>query len=172
MSKVTIPKKTGKYYVYLLIDPETKLPFYIGKGKGNRIFDHQREADRAIYHNPYKSQYIRNLNKKGLSIEYEIVFTSIHEMLCLAKEQELIAEYSKITTLTNIIHSNRRSINNFYREVKEMSEKLDTTENWIQRMHPSVFEIDSDKMIRSACRKIAEKINSDYPFLPAITIPN
>lgn len=28
------------YYVYLLIDPQNQTPFYVGKGKGNRLFDH------------------------------------------------------------------------------------------------------------------------------------
>jgi len=29
-----------KSYVYVYCDPDTKLPFYIGKGKANRCFQH------------------------------------------------------------------------------------------------------------------------------------
>jgi len=32
------------YYVYLLKDPETDKVFYVGKGTGNRIFQHLKEA--------------------------------------------------------------------------------------------------------------------------------
>ena len=32
-----------KYYVYLYSDPETNEIFYIGKGKGNRVFSHLTE---------------------------------------------------------------------------------------------------------------------------------
>lgn len=32
------------WYVYLLVDPDTRKPFYVGKGKDNRVFDHLRCA--------------------------------------------------------------------------------------------------------------------------------
>jgi hypothetical protein len=34
------------YYVYLLLDPVERKPFYVGKGTGNRLDQHQIEADR------------------------------------------------------------------------------------------------------------------------------
>jgi hypothetical protein len=38
-----ITEKIG-YYVYVLIDPEVKRVFYVGKGTGNRIFAHLNAA--------------------------------------------------------------------------------------------------------------------------------
>ena len=34
----------GDYYVYGLVDPRTSQFFYIGKGTGNRIFEHEMES--------------------------------------------------------------------------------------------------------------------------------
>ncbi|MEY3326561.1 MAG: hypothetical protein RL044_514 [Actinomycetota bacterium] len=33
-----------KYYVYRRLDPRTGQTFYIGKGKGNRVFEYARNA--------------------------------------------------------------------------------------------------------------------------------
>ena len=39
------------YYVYIYSDPDTKVPFYIGKGKGNRCFNHLfLENDKIVYY--------------------------------------------------------------------------------------------------------------------------
>ena len=32
------------YYVYVYSNPDTHKPFYVGKGKGNRVFSHLIEA--------------------------------------------------------------------------------------------------------------------------------
>ncbi|MEQ8241067.1 MAG: hypothetical protein RIA69_17760, partial [Cyclobacteriaceae bacterium] len=40
-----VVEKLG-YYVYRLIDPRNGNTFYVGKGKGNRIFQHLKNADK------------------------------------------------------------------------------------------------------------------------------
>ena len=36
------------YYVYRLIDPRTFETFYVGKGSGNRVFQHSKDAEKLI----------------------------------------------------------------------------------------------------------------------------
>ena len=38
----------GNFYVYGLIDPRTNQLFYIGKGKDNRVFEHEKESINSI----------------------------------------------------------------------------------------------------------------------------
>jgi len=33
-----------KYYVYAYFDPRNHQPFYVGKGKGNRVFTHLKDT--------------------------------------------------------------------------------------------------------------------------------
>jgi hypothetical protein len=42
-----IPDRIGPFYVYLLVDPRTHLPFYVGKGTGQRFLSHGAAAARS-----------------------------------------------------------------------------------------------------------------------------
>lgn len=53
-----------KFYVYYLIDPSTRLPFYVGKGCGKRATAHLKEAEiKRCKSMVYKK--IKNLLQKG-----------------------------------------------------------------------------------------------------------
>lgn len=57
-------EKTQKalgYYVYMLIDPRDDKPFYIGKGKNNRVFDHIQGAIKNPNDNRDKYDKIREI---------------------------------------------------------------------------------------------------------------
>ena len=59
------------YYVYSLVHPETKRIFYIGKGKGNRVFQHLKEAENGSKSST-KHQIINNIRKRRRKIKYQI----------------------------------------------------------------------------------------------------
>jgi hypothetical protein len=57
--------KMKKYYVYIYRDPRTKLPFYVGKGCGDRMFKHLIETYKNTT-NKKKYAIIVGLKRKGL----------------------------------------------------------------------------------------------------------
>lgn len=77
------------FYVYALIDPRTGKPFYIGKGCGNRIFAHAKDA----LLNPDSSDKldtIREITELGLGVESVIVQHGLTEGTAFAVEAALI----------------------------------------------------------------------------------
>jgi hypothetical protein len=87
------------YYVYTLADPRgngSRLDkvFYVGKGKGNRCFNHAREErgseDALLREDEHKLGIIQEIRQQGLEVEILIVVHALSEEEALRTEAVLI----------------------------------------------------------------------------------
>ena len=85
------------YYTYVLRRPDGR-PFYVGKGIGARVFNHENEArhpyDRRS--NTHKLNVIRSILKGNEGIEYEVDRVFDDELQAYQREEELIRQYRRL----------------------------------------------------------------------------
>ncbi len=95
----------GNYYVYGLIDPRSKNIFYIGKGTGNRVFEHERESIDNPNSEKLKLQTISSIKSAGLDVKKIIINSNLTEAEAFAAEAALINAFNYIGNmkLTNIV---------------------------------------------------------------------
>jgi hypothetical protein len=99
-----------KYYVYVLLDPRNfYIPFYVGKGSGNRAKAHlqNRKSD-----NSFKEAKIKSIRRDGFEPTVLFWQTEISEEQAYKLEAELIQRfgrkgYEENGILTNVCVDNR-----------------------------------------------------------------
>jgi len=84
-----------EYYVYLYVDPRDDLPFYVGKGKGNRLLAHLGNTTETE-----KARRITELRKLGLQPAIEILKYGLSESEAFLIESASI-ELLGVSQLTN-----------------------------------------------------------------------
>ncbi len=94
-----------KYYVYLLIDPKTDEPFYVGKGIGNRVFNHVKCALEEETSNK-KYEEIRRIIDEGNEVKHLIVRHGLTEKNAYEIESALIDTFKFIPKLENYVRGN------------------------------------------------------------------
>ena len=95
-----------KYYVYRLVDPRNGKTFYIGKGRGNRVFDHVNDALKGDFSEEKaesdKIKTIREIIACGLKVIHIIQRYGLDEHEAFIAESVLIDAYS-LENLSNEI---------------------------------------------------------------------
>ncbi len=81
------------FYVYVLCRPDGS-PFYVGKGVGLRVFDHEAEA-RNTNSLTHKLNLIRSLHRRALQVRYHIDAFFDDETSALAHERDLISHIGR-----------------------------------------------------------------------------
>lgn len=77
------------WYTYVLIDPRTGLPFYVGKGRGRRMYQHERSHSRRV------REWVAEIRAAGLKVVYEKWFEHEDEDFCYWMEQYLIDYFGR-----------------------------------------------------------------------------
>ena len=78
------------YYVYALVDPRTDKIFYIGKGCGNRVFDHCNAAIIDETAELLKLNLIREIVAAGHKVKHYIIRHKMSEKESFMVESVLI----------------------------------------------------------------------------------
>ena len=97
-------------YVYLLKDPRKNEFFYVGKGKGNRCFDHLKEADKVektgVKLNNEKINRILDIRESGFQTGVYILSHNLSDNEIHSKKDSVahIVETAVIDTLSDFIN--------------------------------------------------------------------
>lgn len=81
------------YYVYGLVDSRNNELFYIGKGKENRVFSHEKDAERDEKQESKKLERIREIEQSGYNVSKVILNYGLSEAEAYASEASLINAY-------------------------------------------------------------------------------
>ena len=105
-----VSEKLG-VYVYRLIDPRNGETFYVGKGKGNRVFAHVAgELGAGVDELSEKLQRIREIRLSGLDVAHVIHRHGLDDKTALEVEAALIDAFPSAKNIAKGRHADDRGV--------------------------------------------------------------
>ena len=147
-------KEELKYYVYHLIDPRNGLVFYVGKGCGDRISSHERDAALLKFLNAGKEETIHQIWGAGLKVQRVIVRRFHSEAMAYAFEKVEI-ERIGIENLTNISNGGEPAA----------KKALKRGEHFIARLQKMMHSLPKNKEARA--RQLIEEMEENLSYCKA-----
>lgn len=98
----------NKFYVYYLIDPNSSRPFYVGKGYGNRMYDHVKSVKRNKIPNRNKHLFykIQKIFRSNQHVIHKKILENVDEHTAFLIESQEIKRIGrsdlKLGTLCNL----------------------------------------------------------------------
>lgn len=97
-----VAERLGPCYVYLLVDPRSDEPFYVGQGTGQRVMQHGRRADlRGV--GGLTQARITSIRRAGKEPRIDIVRHGLSKREALRVETALIDTLAPLVDLTNSV---------------------------------------------------------------------
>lgn len=137
-----------KYYVYHLIDPRDASVFYVGKGCGNRVKDHERDASKLRFMNSEKEDVIHQIWDSGAEVQHAIVRRFENESQAYIFEKSEI-ERIGIENLTNLTNGGE----------PEAKKALARGERFVSRMSAMLPRLTQDRA--DICKRLIAEMEQN-----------
>ncbi|WP_228153077.1 terminase small subunit [Acinetobacter indicus] len=125
------------YYVYLLINPLDDKIFYIGKGKGNRLHSHAKNAKKGLIDNEPKYSKIKEILKSGREPVAIVFESNLRESIAFKIEKELIHRLVDCG-LTNISHGTVTNVEKIKAQIEDYYERIIPFDVWQDLITPEL----------------------------------
>lgn len=178
------------YYVYRLVDPRNGQTFYVGKGKGNRVFQHAKgildsneDEDKKEYDatkDPEKLRIIHEIIEAKLDVIYVIQRWHLSEKEAFEVEAALIDAYPGLSNLQsghgaeygacNAKQLEERLSAKTYEEPKDFGYMIIKVRWW--RLDEMAIQFGADNARYEAtrgCWKIRIPNKDRYPYVLSVT---
>ena len=151
---MALTPKQERFYVYTLTDPRDGQVFYVGKGCGNRRFQHERDCRNGRVTNAAKHLRIQSVLNSGGAVVPTVVHSRLTEPEAISAERRLIREIG-FANLTNILPGALTAMERSKVTAQAILSRVKDRDVWASEKPRSAYEIALADMVRSELEAIA-----------------